>query len=93
MVSKSSAVRSIRLQNDLWSWLSEEAQRRGVTVNGLIGDLVLVARLKAAEVVTKPTQKPPKPVAKQAPEAVPKVEAASDRPAFKSRLKGEWKAP
>lgn len=47
MVSKSSAVRSIRLPNAEWEWLVEEAAHREVTVNGLVADLLLVGRLKA----------------------------------------------
>lgn len=58
MVSKSSAVRSIRLQNDLWQWLSDEAERRGLAVNGLVSDLLEVGRLKAEEAKVKPAAKP-----------------------------------
>lgn len=47
--------RSVRLQNDLWSWITEEAERRGVTVNGLIADLLMVARLKSEERAAGPT--------------------------------------
>lgn len=54
MVSKSSAVRSIRLQNDIWEWLAAEAERRQTNVNGLVTDLLLVARLKAEEAKAKP---------------------------------------
>jgi hypothetical protein len=49
MVSKSSATRTIRLQNDLWSGLSAEAARRGVAVNGLVADLLEVGLLRSAE--------------------------------------------
>lgn len=49
MVSKSSAVRSVRLPNDLWARLAEEAGVRGVALNGLICDLLEVALLRAAE--------------------------------------------
>jgi hypothetical protein len=81
MTSKSSSVRSVRLQNDLWAWLEAEAARRSVSANGLISDLLEVGRLRAEEAKTAP--KPP--VAR-------KVETAKPPP-FTSRLKGEWKAP
>lgn len=74
-VASKSSVHSIRIQNELWEWLTEEAKRRGVTPNGLVCDLLLVSQLRAAEV--KATEKP---------DPAPKA-------AFKSRLKGEWKAP
>jgi hypothetical protein len=84
MVSKTSAVRSIRLPNQVWAQLAQEVERRGgsVTVNSLIHDLVIVGLLKAAERRATPD---PKPVAVRA--------VAAPKPAFKSRLKGEWKAP
>jgi hypothetical protein len=44
-----SSVRSIRLQDDVWRWLAEEAAERATNVNALVGDLIEVARLKAAE--------------------------------------------
>lgn len=58
MVSKLSAVRSIRLQNSEWEWLTEEADRRETTVNGLVADLLMVGRLKAEEAGAAPVRPP-----------------------------------
>lgn len=79
-----SSVRSIRLPDETWQWLAEEAARREMKVNGLVSDLLIVGRLKAEEArasANKPAAKPAKTTPKAAPE----------RPAFTSRLKGEWK--
>lgn len=62
-------VRSIRLQNDVWAWLAEEAARRETTVNGLVDDLIEVARLRVAERAAAPERAPVKP------KPAPKVEA------------------
>jgi hypothetical protein len=48
MVSKHSAVRSIRLQIEMWAWLSAEAERRKTNVNGLVSDFVEVGRFRAS---------------------------------------------
>lgn len=87
MVSKSSAVRSIRLQNDLWAWLAEEAERRGVAVNALVSDLVLAAR--------DPPERPivaehPK-VVKAAPTATVPGKMTLPKAAYGARLKGSKK--
>lgn len=88
MASKSSAVHSVRVQNDLWEWLTAEAKRRGVTPNGLVCDLLLVGRLRADEARLAPKAEEPKRVAKAKPAA-----ASPKAAPFQSRLKGEWKAP
>lgn len=54
------SVRSIRLTDDLWSWVSEEAARRDVSVNALMFDLAATARAKAdlgARVVLEPSDR------------------------------------
>ena len=67
MVSTSSAVRSIRLQNSEWEWLTQEAARRETTVNGLVADLLMVGRLKAEEARAAPERRPaPKAVSEKA---------------------------
>ena len=43
------SVRSIRLSNETWAWLGEEAGRRDNSVNGLVSDFIAVGRLKVAE--------------------------------------------
>lgn len=39
-----STVRSIRLDDSLWEWLAERSKTDGKTVNGLVGDLLSLAR-------------------------------------------------
>lgn len=81
-----SKVHSIRVQNDLWEWLTEEAKRRGVTPNGLVCDLLLVGRLRADEARLAPKAEEPKRVAKAKPVAV-----APQAEPIQCRLKGHWK--
>lgn len=49
MAKPKSSNRSIRLPDELWAWLAAEADRRQTSVNGLVGDFLIVARLKAEE--------------------------------------------
>lgn len=58
MVSSTSAVKSIRLQNDTWTQLAVEAEKRATTVNGLIADLVIVGLYRAAEAKAAAPVKP-----------------------------------
>lgn len=89
MTSKTSAVRSIRLQNGLWERLAAEAKRRDVAVNGLVADLLEVALLRIAELaVAPPAKAQASPVVRA--ERIRKPPAREPEP-FQSRLKGEWK--
>jgi hypothetical protein len=87
MVSKHSAVRSIRLPNSEWEWLIEEAARREVTVNGLVQDLLMVGRLRAEEARAAPVRRPAQKVAPKP--VVAKAESPLKRPPvpYGSRLK------
>jgi hypothetical protein len=49
MAKPKSSNRSIRLTDEMWAWLAAEADRRQTSVNGLVGDFLMVARLKAEE--------------------------------------------
>jgi hypothetical protein len=40
-----SSVRSIRLRDDLWAWIAEDAEKRGLNANALVAELV--ERLRA----------------------------------------------
>lgn len=60
MTKPPTSIRSIRLQTELWAWLAEEAGRRGATVNALVGDLLIEARLKAEEAKADPVKPKPK---------------------------------
>lgn len=53
------SLRSIRLRNELWDWLKAEAERRSTTVNGLVADLLEVARLRAEEAKAAPNARSP----------------------------------
>lgn len=44
MVSKSSAVHSVRIPNDLWEWVVAEAKRREITPNAHVVELLSLAR-------------------------------------------------
>jgi hypothetical protein len=50
MAKPPTSVRSIRLPDETWAWLSKEAERRTTTVNGLVA--ALVAELQTGIVVT-----------------------------------------
>lgn len=83
MVSKTSSVRSIRLQNEVWARLGEHAEKRGVNVNAAVAELIEQGLAGATK---------PMPGADQILTPLRKAEAKTAR-VFKSRLKGEWKAP
>lgn len=63
MAKPKSSNRSIRLPDEMWAWLAAEADRRQNSVNGLVGELLMVARLKADERAAGEmgTQRPAKP--------------------------------
>lgn len=56
MAKPKSSNRSIRLPDEMWTWLAAEAERRQNSVNGLVGEFLMVARLKAEERSAKPTR-------------------------------------
>lgn len=60
MVKPKSSNRSIRLPDEMWAWLAAESDLRQTSVNGLVGDFLMVARLKAEEARLAPP-KPAKP--------------------------------
>lgn len=80
--SRISSVHSVRLPNTIWAELDAEAERRGTNPNKLFVDLMREGLNEAS--TTPPSTPGPRPK--------PNTEA-SPKPAFKSRLKGEWKAP
>lgn len=73
-----SRVRSIRLPDELWADLDEEAERRGISMNRLIKDFIA---LDAAALAANPEQipKPLKAKAKPAEKAAP-VKSAENPP-------------
>jgi hypothetical protein len=50
MAKPPTSVRSIRLSDEAWAWLTEEAERSGESVNGLVVRMVAAARAPAIAV-------------------------------------------
>ena len=96
MAKPKSSNRSVRLADEMWAWLAAEAERRQTSVNGLVGDLLLVARFNADERTATVAEKPKPPAKAKPPTATsgkiigftPTGEPIK-APAFVSRLKGQ----
>jgi hypothetical protein len=72
MTKPPTSVRSLRYTVDLWSRLTAEAERRGVSLNALMVEFAEAGLSRAAPVTIKPQQKPQ-------PSPLPQPERSEDR--------------